>query len=208
MGDGIPGCAVTDMIVVGTKPAGNGRWGQADLAGNVFEWTLDWYATYQTPCSDCADLATASFRVLRAVTSPTATPRVSGRPTATATAQGAATETSGPAAPGLARLADVTPRCQTPCRSARCSHRWLGWQWRYGAAVVFRWTAERHRQAAQASTTCGPSGTESCCTSLLSRWDFLPELRRVDYPDMSYPATVSDFYLDKYEITWVGSGSS
>ncbi len=67
MGDGVMGCALTDLIPVGTKPAGNGRWGQSDLGGNVSEWTLDWYAnTYpQNPCFDCANLIPATWRVIR-----------------------------------------------------------------------------------------------------------------------------------------------
>ncbi|HTM44465.1 MAG TPA: SUMF1/EgtB/PvdO family nonheme iron enzyme [Polyangiaceae bacterium] len=41
------------------SPKGDGKWGQADLAGNLQEWILDWYATpyAQVPCVDCANTA-------------------------------------------------------------------------------------------------------------------------------------------------------
>jgi formylglycine-generating enzyme len=66
VGDGMGGCAVTDLVPVGTKPAGDSRWGQSDLAGNVWEWTLDRYsANYLTPCTDCANTAAAPDRVFR-----------------------------------------------------------------------------------------------------------------------------------------------
>lgn len=58
VGDDTPGCALTDLVVVGTKP-GNGRWGQADLAGNVWEWMLDLQDNYPTPCTDCASLTSS-----------------------------------------------------------------------------------------------------------------------------------------------------
>jgi formylglycine-generating enzyme len=41
MGDGVPGCEVTDFIHVGSKPLGDARWGQADMTGNVWEWCAD-----------------------------------------------------------------------------------------------------------------------------------------------------------------------
>lgn len=51
---------------VGMKPDGNGRYGQADLAGNVWEWTLDWPALpYVVTCNNCAYTTSSSSRVLR-----------------------------------------------------------------------------------------------------------------------------------------------
>jgi sulfatase modifying factor 1 len=65
LGDGTAGCAVTDLVAVGNKPLGDGRWGQSDLAGNVREWTLDWLASYATPCTNCANATISSYRVIR-----------------------------------------------------------------------------------------------------------------------------------------------
>lgn len=56
-GDGMAGCAVTDIVPVGSLPKGNGRWGHADLAGNLYQWLLDWFGPYGSTCTDCADLA-------------------------------------------------------------------------------------------------------------------------------------------------------
>ena len=63
--DGCPTGVV--HAVGGTSPAGDGKWGQSDLAGNVWEWNLDWNdeSNYVTPCVDCANLAGAEFRVIR-----------------------------------------------------------------------------------------------------------------------------------------------
>jgi len=59
------GCAegVTNIAPVGTPTLGAGRWGQLDLAGNLLQWNLDWYATYVSPCTDCAYLMVTGFRV-------------------------------------------------------------------------------------------------------------------------------------------------
>jgi len=65
VGDGMPGCAVTDLVAVGSKPLGDGRWGQSDLAGNVWEWTLDMDAPYINPCINCASVLTGSLAVTR-----------------------------------------------------------------------------------------------------------------------------------------------
>jgi formylglycine-generating enzyme required for sulfatase activity len=56
---------VTNIAPVGSVPAGNGKWGQSDLAGNVFEFVFDWYAQYVVPCNDCADTTEAANRVGR-----------------------------------------------------------------------------------------------------------------------------------------------
>src|SRR5450755_1713377 len=53
-------------------------------------------------------------------------------------------------------------------------------------------------------TNCGPGGkgSESCCTSLkVSGGTFYRSYDGVSYTDKSHPASVSDFRLDKYEIT-------
>jgi sulfatase modifying factor 1 len=50
----------------GSTTKGVGRFGQWDLAGNVSEWTLDFYdSTYPTPCADCAELSPRTQRVYR-----------------------------------------------------------------------------------------------------------------------------------------------
>jgi formylglycine-generating enzyme required for sulfatase activity len=42
------------------SPAGDGAFGQSDLAGNVCEYVLDWDTPYVTPCVDCANLTPAA----------------------------------------------------------------------------------------------------------------------------------------------------
>ncbi|WP_049876401.1 MULTISPECIES: formylglycine-generating enzyme family protein [Sorangium] len=60
-------CEFDDMVPVGSRsPTGDGRWGHADLAGSMAEWTLDSFlGDYLNPCVNCAQLATAADRSLR-----------------------------------------------------------------------------------------------------------------------------------------------
>ena len=63
---GSNGCTgVANIAPVGTAVQGAGRWGQMDLAGDLGEWILDWYAPYVSPCADCAFLTDYSYRVFR-----------------------------------------------------------------------------------------------------------------------------------------------
>jgi formylglycine-generating enzyme len=48
-------CTLADFIEVGSKPTGDGRFGQSDLVGNVAEWVLDEYPA-NAACADCAYL--------------------------------------------------------------------------------------------------------------------------------------------------------
>jgi formylglycine-generating enzyme required for sulfatase activity len=67
--DGGRACSLADVKPVGSFPGGVNQWGHHDLAGNVFEWTLDAFAPYATATDDAAlgnyaDV-TDGFRVLR-----------------------------------------------------------------------------------------------------------------------------------------------
>ena len=55
-------CAVEDILGVGSKPAGNGRWGHSDLGGNMGEWVLDSVDFAQpgyVACNDCVSAESA-----------------------------------------------------------------------------------------------------------------------------------------------------
>ena len=55
----------TGLAPVGTAASGAGRWGHLDLAGEIWEWALDWKQNYVNPCLDCVNLTPADFRIVR-----------------------------------------------------------------------------------------------------------------------------------------------
>ncbi|WP_437852395.1 formylglycine-generating enzyme family protein [Sorangium sp. So ce363] len=71
-------CTIADLLPVGSRSSGDeatsgdGKWGQADLAGSLWEWTLDGYSD-EYPissqrcdlCDNCANLTAGSERVMR-----------------------------------------------------------------------------------------------------------------------------------------------
>jgi formylglycine-generating enzyme required for sulfatase activity len=60
-------CLGGNIAPVGFASLGVGRWGQLDLAGNVYRWTLDWTAPF-TSCTDCSNLSavgTFGYRMTR-----------------------------------------------------------------------------------------------------------------------------------------------
>lgn len=61
-----PSCSTDDIPDVGTHPNGDGRFGQADMVGSVYEWALDWFAPYpELMRPDYAKTDTGTLRVLR-----------------------------------------------------------------------------------------------------------------------------------------------
>jgi formylglycine-generating enzyme len=62
-------CVAAGASNVGSTPSGDGKFGQSDLAGNVDELTLDWFASPYSivPCAGCAQLVqgAATERIAR-----------------------------------------------------------------------------------------------------------------------------------------------
>jgi formylglycine-generating enzyme required for sulfatase activity len=66
-GDSVPSLYVISeggISDVGYAYLGVGYWGQYDLVGEVFEWSVDAYAPYSA-CTDCANLTASASRVVR-----------------------------------------------------------------------------------------------------------------------------------------------
>jgi formylglycine-generating enzyme required for sulfatase activity len=60
-------CSAADVPAVGSRPMGRGHYGQLDLVGSVWEWSLDWWQeTYPTTAqSNYAKLDSGSYRSAR-----------------------------------------------------------------------------------------------------------------------------------------------
>jgi formylglycine-generating enzyme len=62
---------MSPLVPVGNHPSGNGLWGNSDLAGEEYEWTLDtydasWYGSAAgNPCNNCANLTPSTTWVAR-----------------------------------------------------------------------------------------------------------------------------------------------
>jgi len=65
LASGTAACAFLDLLRVGSRPAGVGKFGQMDLAGSMYEWTLDWNATLPATCDNCANLVAGTTRVIQ-----------------------------------------------------------------------------------------------------------------------------------------------
>ncbi len=50
---------VSNIAPVGTATLGAGLWGQLDLAGNMWQWTIE-IGGYVDPCTDCANMQSTS----------------------------------------------------------------------------------------------------------------------------------------------------
>jgi cysteine-rich repeat protein len=57
-------CQIADILRVGSKPLGVGKYGQLDLGGSVMEWLLDFDAPLPSSCDNCANLS-GSFHGIR-----------------------------------------------------------------------------------------------------------------------------------------------
>jgi len=60
-------CSFADILPVGSRPDGNGVFGQSDLAGSMYEWNLDWLVSPYAiaDCDNCTQTVPDSEYVAR-----------------------------------------------------------------------------------------------------------------------------------------------
>ncbi len=56
----ITGCVGNASAVGSLSPLGDGAYGQVDMTGNVWEWSLDWFYNAYLPCTDCTQVDNGS----------------------------------------------------------------------------------------------------------------------------------------------------
>ncbi len=54
-----------NIAPVGTPTAGAGKFGQLDLAGNAYEWNLDWFKTPYVSCTNCVNATASTGHLIR-----------------------------------------------------------------------------------------------------------------------------------------------
>lgn len=65
-GSGTSTCTFDDILDVGSKPNGDGRWGHSDLGGSMHEWVFDWSAAFPEEVEmDFVNLDDALYRGTR-----------------------------------------------------------------------------------------------------------------------------------------------
>jgi formylglycine-generating enzyme required for sulfatase activity len=62
---GCVNCTLAHLLPVGVRPAGDGRWGNADLGGNLNEWTYDVNGDIPATCPDCVAIGDGPTRIVR-----------------------------------------------------------------------------------------------------------------------------------------------
>jgi formylglycine-generating enzyme len=248
--DGDQLCEVSDLFQVGNPPAGNGKWGHANIMSNLAEWVLDWDGAYGVPCINCAATGAGTKRILRGgsiASLDKTTIRRSESPNVRADVRGvrcarnpalvfsgdggvvdgATDGASVSCTPGAKTCAGDFPRacdssgqwvdlpaCQYGCTNGickdcssgqvSCDHdtpRSCGTDgfWVNASACAGSTPVCRNGTCVsicQSLSNCGASSNADCCASIA-----VPGGTFNRNQSAAYPAIVSDFKLDKFEVT-------
>jgi formylglycine-generating enzyme len=184
----VPYTGLANIAPVGTAYLGAGKWGQLDFEGNIQQWVLDWAYVYD-PSVDGADVTGGLNRSLRGTGSNVA---------------------NGGLHPWFQFAAQPVDSDGTPYRAEgfRCARP------PFGASQPVDASAPADSGAATSSvpscaaggaglSTCG-SGAGDCCASFEVTGGTFYRTYTNDGTgptDELYPATVSSFYLDEYDVT-------